>query len=339
MTFAPKNILVTGGAGFIGSNFIHYLLKNTKPACVINLDCLTYAGNLKNLSSLPAFDGYFFYQGNIDDRKLVETLLSKHQIDTIIHFAAESHVDRSIAHPSAFIETNINGTFVLLESAYHYWKETVSLNDAHCRFHHVSTDEVYGSLGLNDAAFTETTAYDPRSPYSASKAASDHLVRSYYHTYKLPITLSNCSNNYGPYQHAEKFIPTIIHACEKQAAIPIYGSGDNIRDWLYVDDHCDALWTILTKGETGETYNIGGNNEQTNLNLVKKLCAAFDKRFPEKAPHEKLLTFVTDRLGHDKRYAIDNRKILDELGWQPETSFEAGLEKTLDYYLTGNFSA
>lgn len=319
-----KNILVTGGAGFIGSNFIRYLLNAEPGTHIVNLDKLTYAGSLDHLKNLPHAERYHFIQGDIIDATLVNHVLQHHHIDTIVHFAAESHVDRSIADPAAFITTNVLGTFTLLEAARQH---------QHCRFHHISTDEVYGSLDHNDAAFTESSAYQPRSPYSASKAGSDHLARAYFHTYGLPVTISNCSNNYGPYQHPEKLIPTVIRACLNQQSIPIYGNGKHIRDWLYVDDHCAAIHAILKNGRLGETYNIGGNNEWENLALVQLICKLIDEISPQKSPCHALITFVKDRAGHDFRYAINDNKLRQELDWQPKMNLLDGLKKTIKYYM------
>ena len=326
-------MLITGSAGFIGSNFVHLALKNDPGIKIITLDKLTYAGNKKNLENLPDELRHTFIHGDICDRILVDKLLRDHQIDTVVHFAAESHVDRSISGPADFIQTNIVGTFTLLEAARNYWLNEKKWNHTECRFHHISTDEVYGELGPNDPPFTEETPYKPSSPYSASKASSDHLVRAYSRTYNLPVTLSNCSNNYGPHQHPEKLIPTVIRSCVEQKSIPVYGNGSNIRDWLYVDDHCEAISTILNKGKVGETYNIGGNCEKNNLSLVKMICAIMDQKRPIQQPHEKLITFVTDRAGHDWRYAIDAKKIKNQIGWEPQYIIDNGLEKTIDYYL------
>jgi len=284
MNFTPKNILVTGGAGFIGCNYIRFMLAKHRDVRIINLDKLTYAGCAENLSDVKQDPRYQFMQGDITDRLLIDKLLREDNIDTIVHFAAESHVDRSIAGPLPFIQTNIIGTFTLLEAARMYWLVEKNFSAKECRFHHISTDEVYGTLTAEDAPFTEQSPYQPNSPYSASKASSDHLVRAYFHTYQLPVVTTNCSNNYGPYQHKEKFIPTIIHACLNQTAIPIYNDGSNIRDWLYVEDHCAALDIALRRGQLGETYNIGGNNEWTNLNVVKQITAIMDIHFPENAP-------------------------------------------------------
>lgn len=327
-------MLVTGGAGFIGSNFIRYLLHQQSDIKIVNLDKLTYAGSLKNLQSLPSVHRYSFIQGDINDRKLVSHILKKYHIDTIVHFAAESHVDRSIDKPSIFIETNIMGTFNLLEAAREHWlcRENKKMNE--CRFHHVSTDEVYGTLGTEDFAFTETTPYQPRSPYSASKASSDHLVLSYYHTYGLPVSLSNCSNNYGPYQHTEKFIPTIILACLTKNKIPIYGNGKNIRDWLYVEDHCRGILQILKRSKAGEKYNLGANNEWDNVSLVNYICDLMEEFIPCESSYKNLIEFVPDRKGHDFRYALDSKKIQQELDWVSENSFANGLKKTIEFYMT-----
>ncbi len=333
MTYQPKQVLVTGGAGFIGANFIRHLLAHESSVQIVNLDKLTYAGSLTNLHNLPDAKRHHFVHGDITDAKLVQQLLQDHAIDTIVHFAAESHVDRSITGPTAFIETNVLGTFTLLETARHYWLQTEKRDAKNCRFHHISTDEVYGSLQATDPLFTEQTAYQPRSPYSASKAASDHLVQAYYHTYGLPITLSNCSNNYGPFQHAEKFIPTVIRSCIANKPIPIYGQGKNIRDWLYVDDHCRGILTILKNGKIGEQYNLGGNNEWENLALANHICELMDKLLPCTHSYKTLLQFVTDRPGHDFRYAIDFSKIEKNLGWHPQETLTSGLEKTVQFYL------
>ena len=330
--YQPKNVLVTGGAGFIGANFVRLALARFPQWRIINLDKLTYAGSLNNLANLPNASQHVFIEGDICDTALVQELLKKYHIDTIVHFAAESHVDRSITEPRAFIETNVLGTFTLLEAARLQWLVNEKRDASTCRFHHISTDEVFGSLTPSDPAFTETTAYQPRSPYSASKAGSDHLVQAYFHTYGLPITLSNCSNNYGPYQHREKFIPTVIRACLNQTPIPIYGEGKNIRDWLYVEDHCEAILRILTDGMVGETYNIGGNNEWENKTLALSICELMDSRFPANAPHARLMTSVTDRAGHDFRYAINQAKIKEALLFEPKESLNTGLEKTIQFY-------
>lgn len=331
--FSPKNILVTGGAGFIGCNYIRYMLTTYRDLRIVNLDNLTYAGSEKNLADVMSHPNYVFVKGDICNRALVDKLLREYAIDTIVHFAAESHVDRSIAGPEPFIRTNLVGTFTLLEAARVCWLDEKKLTETECRFHHISTDEVYGTLDKDDLPFTEKSCYQPNSPYSASKAGSDHLVRAYFHTYHLPVVTTNCSNNYGPYQHPEKFIPTIIHACLKQTAIPVYNDGSNIRDWLYVTDHCDALDHVVRKGKRGETYNIGGNNEWSNLNVVKYITSLMDKHFPEHAPHDRLIQFVKDRPGHDWRYAIDASRMRDELNWQPQYDFSRGIEETVRWYL------
>jgi dTDP-glucose 4,6-dehydratase len=327
-----KNILVTGGAGFIGSNFIHHLFNEAKfDGRVINADKLTYAGNLENLTGISKkHDGkrYFFEKADICDYSSIELLFKKYNIDTVVHFAAESHVDRSIHGPKDFIETNINGTFVLLENARAFWGDRDDV-----LFHHISTDEVFGSLG-ETGFFYENTPYDPRSPYSSSKASSDHLVRAYNHTYGLPITLSNCSNNYGPYQFPEKLIPVMILNIKEEKPLPVYGDGRNIRDWLYVNDHNSAAWAIINKGKTGQTYNIGGENEWENIKLVYSLCekmAHFMKK--DNDYYKKLITFVKDRPGHDRRYAINCDKIKRELGWKQSVDFDRGLDKTIEWYL------
>jgi len=328
-----KSLLVTGGAGFIGGNFIRMLVMQEEVQ-VINLDLLTYAGNLDTLADIAGSDRYHFVQGDIGDLELVKGLLSQYQPDAIVNFAAESHVDRSIDGPAAFIQTNVTGTFNLLESAREYWAGLPDEGQAAFRFLHVSTDEVYGSLG-DEGLFTEQTPYAPNSPYSASKAASDHLVRAWYHTYGLPVLTTNCSNNYGPYQFPEKLIPLMILNAMAGKPLPIYGDGGNVRDWLYVEDHCRAIWRVLEKGEPGEVYNVGGNSERTNLEVVDTLCALLDELLPESPhrPHAQLKTYVTDRPGHDRRYAIDASKIKRELGWEPQESFESGLRSTVNWYL------
>ena len=332
-SYQPQSMLVTGGAGFIGSNFIRHALQHEPNIVIVNLDKLTYAGSLDHLQDLPHPERHHFIQGDITDAKLVRHLMMHHHIDTIVHFAAESHVDRSIASPAAFVETNVMGTFTLLESARHHWFDVQECDPNQRRFHHISTDEVYGSLQTNDASFTEKTAYQPRSPYSASKAGSDHLVNAYHHTYGLPITMSHCSNNYGPHQHAEKFIPTIIRACLQQQPIPIYGNGKNIRDWLYVEDHCRGIMDIIKRGKMGESYNMGGENEWENLTLARYICEQMDKIKPQKFSYSSLLQFVTDRQGHDFRYAIDISKIKNELSWSPQETLETGMRKTIEFYL------
>ena len=326
-------ILVTGGAGFIGANFVlDWLAQSDEP--VINLDKLTYAGNLNNLASLRDDPRHVFVQGDIGDAALVASLLATHQPRAVLHFAAESHVDRSILGPAAFIETNINGTFALLEAVRAYWGKLPEADKSAFRFLHVSTDEVYGTLGPLDAPFTETTAYAPNSPYSASKAASDHLVRAYHHTYGLPTLTTNCSNNYGPYHFPEKLIPLIITNARAGKALPIYGDGQQVRDWLYVSDHCAAIRRVLEAGRLGETYNIGGWNEMANLDVVYTLCDILDV-LDSKAggSYRDQITYVTDRPGHDRRYAIDAGKIERELGWKPAETFESGIRKTVQWYL------
>jgi len=328
--FQPKHILVTGGAGFIGANFIYYLAQQHPDCLIVNLDNLTYASALANLKNL-AHPHYHFIKGDICNGPLVTTLLTEFNIDTIVHFAAESHVDRSIHQPDTFIQANLVGTFTLLEAARKHFANQNN-DPSRCRFHHVSTDEVFGSLGDAAPLTKETDVYLPNSPYSASKAGSDHLVRAYYHTYQLPYTMTHCANNYGPFQHAEKLIPTLLRSCKENKAIPIYGNGKNKRDWLYVEDHCSGILTVLQKGQIGESYNIGANNEWTNLDLAYKLCHLMDVAMPKPHPHEHLIQFVTDRPGHDWRYGLNTEKI-QQLGWQPATSFDAGLEKTIAYFI------
>jgi dTDP-glucose 4,6-dehydratase len=327
-------ILVTGGAGFIGANFVLDWLAENDDA-VVNLDKLTYAGNLENLKSLRGHARHLFVQGDIGDRALIDALLQKHRPRAVINFAAESHVDRSIHGPAEFVQTNVVGTFNLLESVRAHWTQLPGDEQATFRFLHVSTDEVYGSLGPTDPAFSETTAYAPNSPYSASKAASDHLVRAYHHTYGLPVLTTNCSNNYGPLQFPEKLIPLVIHNALAGKPLPIYGDGSNVRDWLYVGDHCSAIRRVLEGGRVGEVYNIGGCNEKTNLDVVNTLCAILDELHPGSpvTPHASLITFVRDRPGHDRRYAIDAGKIERELGWTPAETFETGIRKTVAWYL------
>ncbi len=329
-----KNILVTGGCGFIGVNFVRMLLENRPDLHVLNLDKLTYAGNLQSLADVEDHPNYTFIRGDICDSDLVDSLFASHDIQAVVHFAAESHVDRSITGPDAFVRTNVFGTFTLLKAAKKYWLDQ-GRGDRASRFLHVSTDEVYGSLG-DTGYFTEETPYDPRSPYSASKASSDHFVRSYFHTYGLPILITNCSNNYGPYQFPEKLIPLVLNNGLAGKELPVYGDGGNVRDWLYVLDHCEAILRVLEQGRTGESYNIGGHNEKTNLEVVGLLCDMLDEKvgpLPDGAPHRSLITFVRDRLGHDRRYAIDAGKIERELGWTPRFVFEQGIEKTVDWYL------
>jgi len=322
-------VLVTGGAGFIGAHVVSLLVQKYPNKHIINLDKLTYAGNLENLKTIENAPNYTFVKGDICDPSVVQALFEKYAISGVIHLAAESHVDRSITNPMAFIQTNIIGTVTLLNAAKHYWKD----NMADKRFYHVSTDEVYGSLGAT-GYFTESTAYDPRSPYSASKASSDHLVRAYWHTYKLPIVISNCSNNYGAQQFPEKLVPLVINNIKHMRPIPVYGDGTNVRDWLWVNDHAAAIDLIFNEGKIGETYNIGGHNEWRNIDLVRKMCAIMDKKL-NRTPgtSAKLITFVRDRAGHDHRYAIDASKIEQDLGWTPSIQFEEGIERTIDWYL------
>lgn len=332
-------ILVTGGAGFIGSNFVLDWFKGRAPAePVITLDALTYAGNLENLRALESTKDHRFIRGDIGDRELIRSLLAETKPRAIVHFAAESHVDRSIHGPADFIQTNIHGTFNLLECARTHWSALPENEASRFRFLHVSTDEVYGSLGPNDPAFTEATPYQPNSPYSASKAASDHLVRAWHHTYGLPVLTTNCSNNYGPYQFPEKLIPLMIANALAGKPLPIYGDGLNVRDWLYVADHCSAIRAVLEKGAIGEVYNIGGWNEMPNIEIVKIICGLLDTKSPQTAAraggkHEGLITYVKDRPGHDRRYAIDAGKINRDLGWKPAETFEGGIAKTVDWYL------
>ncbi len=330
---SPRQVLVTGAAGFIGSNFVHHLLAQDAAVQVVSLDALTYAGNRQNLEGLPDASRHVFLHGDICDAALVDRLLREHRIDTVVHFAAESHVDRSISGPGEFVRTNVTGTFTLLQACRQYWQVEAALGDYSVRFHHISTDEVFGTLGPDDPAFTETTPYAPNSPYSASKAASDHLVRAWFHTYGLPVITTNCSNNFGPRQHGEKLIPTIIRSCLKGQPIPVYGDGSNVRDWLYVTDHCVGIEAVLRNGRLGECYNIGGGNEQHNLDVVRLICKVMDTERPDGAPHERLITFVTDRPGHDWRYAIDASKIQQELGWVRAQRFEAEIGETVRWYL------
>lgn len=325
-------ILVTGGAGFIGANFVlDWVAETGEP--VLNLDKLTYAGNLETLESLANDPRHVFVQGDICDRALVDRLLAEHQPRVMVHFAAESHVDRSIHGPGDFVRTNVEGTFTLLESARAYWSALTGEARDGFRFLHVSTDEVYGSLAPDAPAFTETHPYEPNSPYSASKAASDHLVRAWHHTYGLPVVTTNCSNNYGPYQFPEKLIPLMIVNALAGKALPIYGDGMNVRDWLYVKDHCSAIRTVLAKGRLGETYNVGGWNEMPNIEIVKIICAILDELRPGAASYFEQITYVKDRPGHDRRYAIDARKIERELGWKPAETFETGIRKTVQWFL------
>ncbi|MCB2115349.1 MAG: dTDP-glucose 4,6-dehydratase [Rhodobacteraceae bacterium] len=323
-------ILVTGGAGFIGSAVVRRGIRAGHS--IVNLDKLTYAGSLTNVEEVSASPNYAFERADICNRQAVDRILAAHRPDAIMHLAAESHVDRSIDGPAAFIETNITGTYTMLEAARAYW--TAQGKPESFRFHHISTDEVFGSLPADPSVkFTEDTPYDPRSPYSASKASSDHLVRAWHETYGLPVVLTNCSNNYGPYHFPEKLIPVVILKALSGAPIPVYGKGDNIRDWLFVEDHADALLLVVEKGALGRSYNIGGENEATNLDLVQKICAILDEKRPGNAPYAEQITFVTDRPGHDQRYAIDPSRIRNELGWRPSVTLDEGLEKTVDWFL------
>jgi dTDP-glucose 4,6-dehydratase len=329
MEAGEMNLLVTGGAGFIGSNLVHHIIDNPQIRLLVNLDCLTYAGHLENLERVAAHPKYVFERADLREKDAVAEIVRKHSVTHVLHLAAESHVDRSITGPGDFIHTNIVGTFHLLEAVRTFWAGQFKDN----RFHHVSTDEVYGSLGTA-GFFTETTSYAPNSPYSASKAASDFLVRSYHHTYGLPVVTTNCSNNYGPFQFPEKLIPVIIESICLRRPIPVYGDGMNVRDWLYVRDHAEALWQVLTRGKEGETYNIGGHNEWANLRIVELICDVMDELAPQMGGNSRtLITFVKDRPGHDRRYAIDAGKIQRELGWVPAHTFETGLRETVRWYL------
>lgn len=342
-----KHLLVTGGAGFIGANFVHHWLRSHGEGRVVVIDALTYAGNRANLSKVATHPSFRFVHGDITDAALLAQVFEQDQIDCVVHFAAESHVDRSITGPDEFIRTNVLGTHALLKAASTAWSRDSKWRDG-VRFHHVSTDEVYGSLNTGDPAFTETTAYSPNSPYSASKAASDHLVRAYHHTYGLPVTSSNCSNNYGPFHFPEKLIPLMLVNALEGKPLPVYGRGENVRDWLYVEDHCRAIEAILERGAVGETYNVGGRNEWRNIDIVRHLCAILDSRFASDStlasrfpkcpaasgkPIDSSISYVTDRLGHDWRYAIDATKIERELGFKPQETFETGIERTVDWYL------
>lgn len=332
-----ESILITGGAGFIGSNFIPYFAEKYSNYHIINIDKLTYAGNLDNLVECENMNNYTFIKEDICDRELIQNIFKDNDIKGVIHFAAESHVDNSIKNPMAFIQTNIEGTFTLIDVAYHYWMDApskVKKGYELCRFHHISTDEVYGTLGKN-GYFTESTPYAPNSPYSASKASSDFIVRAYNHTFGMNTTISNCSNNYGPKQHKEKLIPKIINNCLNEKSLPIYGKGENIRDWLYVLDHCKAIDLIFHKGRIGETYNIGGKNERNNITIVKTICSILDDKKPRSngKKYEELIEFVEDRAGHDFRYAIDATKLETELGWKAEETFDTGIIKTVEWYL------
>ncbi|MEC6882320.1 dTDP-glucose 4,6-dehydratase [Photobacterium piscicola] len=329
-------ILVTGGAGFIGSAVVRHIINNTQDS-VVNVDKLTYAGNLESLVTVESNDRYAFEQVDICDRAELDRVFAEHQPDAVMHLAAESHVDRSIDGPAAFIETNIVGTYTILEATRAYWNQLDQTRKTAFRFHHISTDEVYGDLEGTDDLFTETTSYEPSSPYSASKASSDHLVRAWLRTYGLPTIVTNCSNNYGPYHFPEKLIPLIILNTLDGKALPVYGNGMQIRDWLYVEDHASALYTVVTKGEVGETYNIGGHNEKANIEVVKTICSLLEELVPNKpqgvTEYQNLITYVTDRPGHDVRYAIDASKIARELGWKPAETFESGIRKTVEWYL------
>lgn len=329
------NVLVTGGAGFIGANFIRYLLSHDQEVRVVNLDVLTYSGNPENLKELSGPDRYTFIQGDICDGGLVERTLKEYQINVVVHFAAETHVDRSILEPGQFIQTNIVGTTTLLENVRRYWMNEPDTVHGEKRFHHISTDEVYGSLAPDAPAWTEESPYDPHSPYAASKAASDHLVRAYGHTYGLPFTLTNCTNNYGPYQYPEKLIPLMILNALEGNPLPVYGDGRQIRDWLHVEDHCEAIYLVLKHGLPGGTYNIGGGNQLTNLEIVEMICEILDERLTDSLlkPHRQFLQFVKDRPGHDRRYALDFHKITRDLGWKPRRAIKDGLQETVDWYL------
>ncbi|MCP3670175.1 MAG: dTDP-glucose 4,6-dehydratase [Gammaproteobacteria bacterium] len=324
-----KKLLITGGAGFIGTNFVHHWVQNHPEDRVINLDALTYAGNLENLQGIDKSANYRFVHGDVCDQDLIRKLFHDEGITHVVHFAAESHVDRSITGPEAFITTNIHGTFTLLESARRAWGDDLEA----CRFLHVSTDEVYGSLMADAPAFSETTPFAPNSPYAASKASSDHLVRAYFHTYGMPVLTTNCSNNYGPYQFPEKLIPLVVMNSLEEKPLPVYGDGLNIRDWLHVDDHCRGIDRVLHAGRVGETYNIGGCNEWANIDIVRLICSTLDEMRPGDRPKSELITFVRDRPGHDQRYAIDANKIMTELGWSPEYTFETGIRQTVAWYL------
>ncbi len=332
------NVLITGSAGFIGSNFVRHLLEAEPGVSITSLDALTYAGSLENLNDLPDPSRHTFVKGDICDRELVERLLGEKHIDTVVHFAAESHVDRSIQGPALFVRTNIQGTSTLLDACHQFWQVERALGEHPVRFHHISTDEVYGSLQPGEPAWTEDSPYAPNSPYAASKAASDHLVRSYGHTYGLPYTLTNCSNNYGPHQFPEKLIPLVILNALQGKPLPVYGDGQQVRDWLYVEDHCEAILLVLKQGKAGETYNLGGGNQPTNLSIVETLCDLLDRLAPDSPhrPHRRLITYVPDRPGHDRRYAMDSTRIADRLGWKPAHDLQQGLESTVRWYLENN---
>ena len=330
-----RNVLVTGGAGFIGSNFVHYLQRAEPDVRIVTLDALTYAGSLENLKDLPDPARHSFVQGDIADRALLDRLFAEHSIDTVVHFAAETHVDRSIHDPGVFVQTNVLGTFTLLEAARKAWLVDKIVPLEQTRFHHVSTDEVFGTLTREEPPFEESTPYQPRSPYAASKASSDHFVRAYHITYGLPVSISNCSNNYGPRQFPEKLVPLMILNASSGKPLPVYGDGMQIRDWLYVDDHCEAIWQVATRGQVGETYCVGGDNQPPNIEIVRTICQIMDELQPRSiwAPHEKLISYVADRPGHDRRYDINITKIEDELGWQPRHSLKQGMLDTVVWYL------
>lgn len=330
-----RNVLVTGGAGFIGSNFAHYLLRTEPEVKIVNLDALTYAGSLENLKNLPDESRHSFVKGAITDRELVDHLFTEHRFDTVIHFAAETHVDRSIFDPGVFVNTNVVGTFTLLEATRKAWLVDKIVPVEKARFHHVSTDEVFGTLSREEPPFDEETAYAPRSPYAASKASSDHFVRAYGTTYGLPVSISNCSNNYGPRQFPEKLIPLMILNATTGKPLPVYGDGMQIRDWLYVDDHCEGIWKVATQGKAGETYCIGGDNQPPNIEIVKLICGILDELQPESpfTPHDQLISYVQDRPGHDRRYDINIEKIHRELGWEPSWTLEKGMLDTVQWYL------
>jgi dTDP-glucose 4,6-dehydratase len=330
-----KQVLVTGGAGFIGSNFVRYLLGTQAGVRVVNLDALTYSGSLENLKNLPNASHHTFIQGDICDSGLLARLLREQEIDTIVHFAAETHVDRSILGPTQFVQANVVGTFTLLEAFRQYWTDGSAILKEVARFHHVSTDEVYGSLAPDEPAWTETAPYAPNSPYAASKAASDHLVRAYGHTYNLPYTLTNCTNNYGPYQFPEKLIPLVILNALEGKPLPVYGDGRQVRDWLHVEDHCEAISLVLEQGKPGSSYNIGGGNQPLNIAIIETICDILDELLPasKHKPHRQLIRFVKDRPGHDRRYAMNIQKINSELGWQPRHTIEQGLQETVAWYL------
>ena len=330
-----QNVLVTGGAGFIGSNFVHYLLAEETQVRVINLDALTYAGSLANLVDVSTNERHIFVEGDICNPDLVGQLFDQYQFDTVVHFAAESHVDRSIHNPGLFIQTNVVGTFNLLEAARKAWLVDKQVDIDQARFHHVSTDEVFGTLTPDDPPFNENTAYAPNSPYSAAKASSDHLVRAYYHTYGLPVIITNCTNNYGPNQFPEKLIPLMILNALEGKPLPVYGDGMQVRDWLYVEDHCEAIYRVLNQGRIGETYAIGGDNQPPNIEIVKTICQIMDDLCQDSpyTPHQSLIKYVQDRPGHDRRYAMEITKIHQELGWKPRQSLQSGLEKTIRWYL------